>query len=259
MKKIVLSFCGTVWLGLFCGCIDVTASFKGIEAADYNKTPNYKVPVKFYLQELYFADFSQAIFSDTLAKAQHKRDADIVKFMTNYGSVFKAEEREKLRKDIVRYFPGIFTEDPQDGLTCRIIIYNDAQPEEHNYWSNHGLLGIFSFISLGLLPWKQEKTQNLIFKIQIEELSGSTKLPLFMKYRNSAGILGILGLQYLLSPAENAWFYGDSERAFNVLNIKEQHRKDFAALIVSEFCKISKDKVEELYLSRKTQKSRLLE
>lgn len=283
MKRFILFFCYLLWPLIFCGCFDVTASFEGLEPADHNKMPRYKIPVKFYLQKLYFADylkkdFIHAVqeFDSTGKKSAMKKEYElqhkmmnspqnsknitgIENFLTSYGSVFKASERGKLQTDIVRYFPGIFTENPREGLACSIFIYNSGKPEERNYGVNHGLYGTLSFLSLGFLPWKQEKVQKLALRIQVEDLSAATELPLFMKYRNSAGIFGFLGLRYLLSPAENAWFYGDAAREFNVLSIQDLHRKDFARLIVAELCKIPAEEIEKLYLARKTREIQLME
>ena len=283
MKRFVLFFCCLLWSLIFCGCTTVTAAFEGLEPADHNKIPRYKIPVKFHLQRVYFADylkkdFIHAVqeFDSTGKKSAMKKEyelqhkmmnspknskniAGIENFLTSYGSVFKASERGKLQTDIVRYFPGIFTENPREGLACSIFIYNSGKPEERNYGVNHGLYGTLSFLSLVFLPWKQEKVQKLVLRFQVEDLSAATELPLFMKYRNSAGIFGFLGLRYLLSPAENAWFYGDAAREFNVLSIQDLHRKDFARLIVAELCKIPAEEIEKLYLARKTRGIQLME
>ncbi len=269
MKSFLLFLCGLGCSLFFCGCINVTASFDGVEPAEYNKTPSYKTPVKFHLQKLYFsADPKENLMhatqelntTDSENVLQNKRKIKkILQSLSSCGSVFKIEESEKIQTDIVRNFPGIFTENPKEGLACNIYIYNNGIPEERNYGVNHGVFGTLSLFSLGILPWKQEKVQKLKLHIQVENLSCTTEYPLFMKYRNSAGIFVFLGTLYLLSPAENAWFYGDAGRQFNVLSIQDHHREDFARLIVAQLCKIPAEEIEKLYLARKTKKIQFME
>jgi hypothetical protein len=225
----ILSGITAMLLLLTAGCEYV--SFALPEEVPEEQSKKLTCPVKFYLED---------IEMDLLPSFQWKN-----------GTL------EQWREALVRYWPELFSRTPEQALKTRFSIgWGTAANVQLS--TEQRISHIVSLLSLGLVPSVKNGIYEVKRGVQVEDLEIVKSQKLEYRIRGNYGLFFFCGTCFLFQEHPRTMFrafYG-TEQEFS---IPDKNLKNFLQLFVAELHRLPPDKIQELYLSRKTAHVELLE
>ena len=215
---------------LFTGCTHSSWTIENAaQLAEY--TP-YEVPVKFYVRRIDLTSCPYSPFAET--------------------------EEARWKAGLQKYWPHLFSSVPGEKLTVSLTLIQRAQwdfdPPAGTY-----LAGLLSLGTLGLLPYSESWGRTWDLKIQIEDIVEEKSLNALTYQRGNFGILSFLKTRKLLPEQKDSFAGIDRQFGVNAYKIREDRLKDFLQIFVAALHSFQREKIQELYLARKTKMVKFLE
>lgn len=239
-KSIVCQFVASAVLLLTCGCI--------IEGGIEDLTENEVVLPTGYTVKFYINSIQRKSFDSLHSNYKSPIRTDEDYFLAG-------EEESKIRQGLLRYYPQLFSLKTENALKADIYLYGDRKNIDlYQYPTGEQLLLFFTLGTLGLIPGKETRPQQIRIEVEVAGIKRMTEYKLIRLNK-----IGTFGTNTLIASPPNPWFYIDSGTDASPMNIKQEHMKDFVNLLVREFLRLPQEKITELYLSQKTREIKLLE
>lgn len=163
----------------------------------------------------------------------------------------------RCREALVYHWPELFSKTPEQALKIRFSIGWETG-KTSNVSAAQRILPIASLLSLGLIPSINDNTQEVGIGIQIKDLEIYDTQKMEYRVRGNYGLFFFLGTCFLLPEHPHSIFrafYGFEPE----FSIPDENLKKFLQIFVNKLHRFPPDKIQELYLSQKTSKSKLLE
>ena len=231
--KLLLFFCGSM---LLCGCVEMTGGLRSAEEVPQNLSAR-SFPAKFYVESIgednTYSDFS----------------------------TWEKFNTASLRAELCKDWPEIFTNRKHNALQIKFQFeVQDTVKEDYDFISLSS--AFFSMFTLGFSPARVNYSQDVKLKVIVENETIEYNYILQRIGHWNFGILGFFGTRHLLKPDKKQQFEvttGGIDKLKQPLVLKEEKRKDFLRLLVSELYRFPEDKLLKIYLSSKARKTELLE
>ena len=249
MKKIPFLFLLFTCLFVLCGCFQTSAAIEN--AGQLAKYESFRFPVKFYIENV------TQIYNTTTVETKNKKPTTVL------FRRFHQDEEERWMEGLHKYWPELFTKEPGNALKVRFSIEICSQKQEERNIS--GLLGgvFISSFSFGLFPAVWHEKYRAVLRVQVEALrTRASLLTVKTRTRGNNAFLGLWYTRYLVPKIADTLFEtNDSPDSAELRNcrVREDRLKDFLQLFVAELHRFPPEKIQELYLSKKTEKVKLLE
>ena len=241
MRHLILT-CGAMLLTALCGCRYPECVSARWEENVNTTYPVYRFPVKFYVESI----------------TPEKPEANI----PGGGCYLNPAEAEKLRAGLLKYWPELFSASPENSLRVQIKL---TPPISKKLTASltQSLTGLLSFLgSLGVFPAVENYTAELAVGLSVEDLSQNSNLPMRFRSWSNLGMLGmLLPTCHLMPELPDTALAGKAGGMAGplLLNVRNEQLREVLLPIVAELHRLPPDKIQELYLSRKTTKINLLE
>lgn len=201
----------------------------------------YSVPVKFYIEKI------------SLEKPE---------VYTPAICYLNPAETAKWREELIKNWPEFFSAFPEKALRLQIKITPSGQHEELTP-ALQCFTGLLSFIcTLGIFPAVKNYAEIQNLQLSVENISKESQLKMNFRSWTNLGLAGML-LQTCHSMPElpDALVAGKCGGISKplLLNVRQEHFRKMLLPLVAALHRFPPEMIQELYLSRKTEKTTLLE
>ena len=248
MRRISFLLLLPVCLLMFCGCYHTSATI--VDSGELKEYSSFPFPVKFHIEKI------------THIPAEKNVSPPNKKPHYYYFRMFHREE-ERWQEGLYKYWPELFSRNPKNALKVRFSLeYRLQEQEERNISGSLSAL-LLSTLSYGVFPAVWHEKYKSILRVEVEERTKrATVLTVKTRTRGNNAIFGLWGTRYLIPKIPDTLFEtNDSWDGIEPHNcrVRDDRLKDFLQLFVAELHSFPPEKIHELYLSRKTEKVKLLE
>ena len=201
----------------------------------------YNVPVKFYIENI------------SLEKPEAYTPAICY---------LNPAETAKWREELNKNWPEFFSATPENALKLQIKITPSGQREALSP-ALQCFTGLLSFIcTLGIFPAVENYAEFQVLRLSVENISRESQLKMYFRSWTNLGLAGML-VQTCHSmpelPDASVAGKGGGTAGPLLLNVRQGQFRKVLLPLVAELHSFPQEKIQELYLSRKTEKTTLLE